>query len=111
MQNPFEVIDNRLSGIEELLIEIKHGTYYATPTERERKDPTFKTLSLDEFCQETDMPKNTFYQKAAKGEIPGAFKAGRRWRVDFNEYLQACKAKAPKSEKAISDKVDNYLSE
>ena len=108
MTNPFEIIDQRLSGIERQLAKIEIDFL----KESDPKTGTLsKTLSLEEFCKETDMPKNTFYQKAAKGEIPGAFKAGRRWRVDFNEYLQACKAKAPKSKQAISDKVDNYLSE
>jgi excisionase family DNA binding protein len=41
MSNPFEVLENRLSNIENLLLDIKH-----TPKETENKLHSVKSLSL-----------------------------------------------------------------
>lgn len=75
--NPFEVIDARLSLIEQLLIEIKHRPPCESIGTTEQK----QVLSLAEFCQYTGIGKQTAYRLTSRGEVPHS-KRGKRLYFD-----------------------------
>jgi len=83
MSNPFEVINNRLTNIEELLLSIKHPPKSENPVPSENR----KNVTAEYFCSTLRyMAQNTFYQRAPRGDVPGAFKIGARWFVDVEEF-------------------------
>jgi excisionase family DNA binding protein len=77
MSNPFEVIDKRLSLIETLLLEIKHGEL--KPIEPAPEGDSW--LDLTELCQyHPDKPKQaTVYEWVSKAKIP-FHKSGKKLR-------------------------------
>jgi len=89
MSNPFEVINNRLTNIEELLLSIKHPPKSEDPVpSKNRKNVTSKY-----FCNILGyMALNTFFQRAPRGDVPGAFKIGSRWFIDVEEFEAKSKA-------------------
>jgi len=88
MSNPFEIINNRLNNIEELLLDIKHQ-----PKEVTSLHPR-KNVTPEFFCTNHQyMALNTFYQRAPKGKVPGAFKIGNRWFIDLEEFEASSKQK------------------
>lgn len=50
-------------------------------------------LRVDEFIQLGIYSASSFYRKAPKGEIPGAFKIGKKWFIDMQEFKEAHKPK------------------
>jgi hypothetical protein len=79
MQNPFEVISNRLSNIEALLIDIKHQPPAPAPSATD----TAPVMSSAQVKAMTGWPDGTFYQKVS--EMPeGVVIRGRSKRLMFN---------------------------
>lgn len=69
MNNPFEIIDARLSNIETLLLDIKH-----TPREQnERKD----TGGIEVAIDETGLTSHSIYRLVSERKIPHSKKGGR----------------------------------
>lgn len=69
MNNPFEIIDARLSNIETLLLDIKH-----TPKEQiEKKDTGGIEIAIDE----TGLTSHSIYRLVSERKIPHAKKGGR----------------------------------
>jgi hypothetical protein len=71
MQNPFEIIANRLNNIEALLLDIKHPT--PAPVNNE---PYGDFNWLRATCP--GIPTSTLRIKSAAGDIPGVVKFGKR---------------------------------
>lgn len=69
MNNPFLTIDERLSNIEGLLLDIKHSKVH------EPNDNVRTLLSVGELAEKLNISKPTLYTKHSKGEIPTGFKA------------------------------------
>lgn len=44
-----------------------------------------------QFIQLGIYSERSFYRKAPKGEIAGAFKIGKKWFIDIEEFKNACK--------------------
>ena len=63
MNNPFEVIDQRLSNIENLLLDIKHPERPPEPTDR---------CQLKEACEITGLSKAAIYKLTHDKGIPHA---------------------------------------
>lgn len=69
MNNPFEIIDARLSNIETLLLDIKH-----TPREQsEKKD----TGGIEVATDETGLTSHSIYRLVSERKIPHSKKGGR----------------------------------
>jgi len=86
MNNPFEVIDARLSNIEDLLLDLKHN-----PKVRGEQPEQRKNLSLDEGCaflkeNGYNVSKSYLYKKTMNNSIP-VRRFGHRIIFDRNELL------------------------
>lgn len=87
MQNPFELIAERLTNIESLLIDLKHSpsSYPSVPP------ATDKPLTVEEAAKFLDLEPGTIYVKVHKGELPHSKKSGRLYfdREELKEYLKS----------------------
>src|SRR5690554_1057004 len=71
MNNPFKEIDLRLSSIETLLLDLKHGgDIHAKPSQE-------YFLTIDETAEFLHIKKQTLYAYVSKGLIPFRKRAGR----------------------------------
>ncbi len=69
MNNPFDVIEARLSNIESLLLDIKH-----TPKDHsEKKD----TGGIEVATEETGLTSHSIYRLVSERKIPHSKKGGR----------------------------------
>lgn len=108
--NPFSAIDERLSNIENLLLDFKNSSKQFTPTE-----PTERWFNLDELCNYLpDKPaKQTIYGKVSNNEIPH-YKDAKKLRflkseIDF--YLkQGRKKTSIEIQAEIEANTDAFLS-
>lgn len=81
MDNPFAIIDARLSVIEELLIDIKHARP-APDADDHRPPASGKVLGIEQLCQYVPtLKRSTVYKLTAAGEIPHS-KRGKRLYFD-----------------------------
>lgn len=71
MQNPFEIIASRLSNIEELLLDIKHGSLSPPPQPTDGK----LYLSAKEAAEFMGIRLQTLYQNI--GRVPHVKKHGK----------------------------------
>jgi excisionase family DNA binding protein len=62
MTNPFEVIEARLSNIENLLLDIKHPT--------KAPEPLPDRITLQDACELTGQSKGQLYKMTMLGTIP-----------------------------------------
>ncbi len=86
MQNPFEAIEIRLSGIEKEIKKLNHSTPAETTTEEDEK---FDAQQAAEFLNIT-LP--TLYAKNCKGELPSCKAPGSKrlffFKSDLITYLK-----------------------
>jgi len=64
----------------------------------QKSDDNQRFLTAQKFCRRTDTALQSFYNKAPKGEVPGATKFGRKWFVDmdiFEKHLRDNAVPAP----------------
>ncbi|WP_461075014.1 hypothetical protein [Spirosoma flavus] len=81
MNNPFEILERRLTNIENLLLDLKH-TPLTPPTTHTDTFGDFKWLTTT--C--AGVPASTLRLKSASGEIP-SIKLGKRVLYDKNLVL------------------------
>lgn len=67
MNNPFDVIDARLSNIETLLLDIKHGS---TTTGKLNKESVPDIYGVDTCKEVTGLAKPTIYRNTSKNLMP-----------------------------------------
>ena len=72
MNNPFEILDARLSNIENLLLDIKHAPK-ETPTQSEYD----RIDKIDEACKITGFSKSKIYKLTSQKEIPFKLRGNR----------------------------------
>ncbi|MGD9493574.1 MAG: helix-turn-helix domain-containing protein [Bacteroidales bacterium] len=85
MNNPFEIISNRLSNIESLLLDIKHAPQAADTALQD------ELLTIEQAAAFLSLSVPTLYTKTSTGQIP-FMKRGKRLyfsRVELMEYLKA----------------------
>lgn len=73
--NPFEVIDARLSLIEQLLIEIKHGE--KTSACDCAGETLGRILNMEQAAEFVGLTKQTLYRKTSANEISHSKQSGR----------------------------------
>ncbi|MCK9613287.1 MAG: helix-turn-helix domain-containing protein [Bacteroidales bacterium] len=85
MNNPFEIIEARLSNIENLLLDLKQNDNKS----QEAPDPD-KPLTIRQAADLLGLAIPTLYSKVSRGEIP-CWKSGKRLlfsREKLTEYMQ-----------------------
>jgi len=102
MNNPFEVIDARLSNIENLILDIKHQPKEVEQTETEQ------LLNVQEAAQFLNLTVPTMYSKVSKNEIP-FMKRSKRLYFSSTELMEYIKEGRKKSNAEIEAEAENYL--
>jgi excisionase family DNA binding protein len=103
MNNPFEVIEARLSSIENLILDLKHK-----PTKVEPTDQPEQLLTIQEAAQFLNLTVPTMYSKVSKGELP-VMKRGKRLYFSRTELLEYIKGGRKKSNAEIEQEAKAYL--
>ena len=103
MNNPFEVIEARLSSIENLILDLKHQ-----PTKVEPTDQPEQLLTIQEAAEFLSLTVPTMYSKVSKGELPVMKRSKRLYfsRIELLEYL---KDGRKKSNAEIEQEAKAYL--
>lgn len=104
MNNPFEVIEARLSSIENLILDLKHQPTKVEPTEQ-----TERLLNIQEAAEFLSLTVPTMYSKVSKGELP-VMKQGKRLYFSRTELMEYVKAGRKKSNAEIEAEAEAYLS-
>jgi excisionase family DNA binding protein len=103
MNNPFEVIEARLSSIENLLLDLKHNP----KTVETNKDPE-RFLSIQEASELLNLSVPTVYSKVSKGELP-FMKRSKRLYFSRTELLEYLKDGRNKSNSEIEQEAETHL--
>jgi len=104
MNNPFEVIETRLSNIENLILDIKHQ-----PVNTELIKQPEQLLTIQEAAEFLTLSVPTMYSKVSKNEIP-FMKQGKRLYFSRIELLEYVKQGRSKSNAEIEQEAEMYLS-
>lgn len=104
MNNPFEVIEARLSSIENLILDLKHKPKSVEPT-REAEE----LLTVQEAAEFLHLSVPTIYSKVSKGELP-VMKRSKRLYFSRTELLDYLKDGRKKSNAEIEQEANAYLS-
>jgi len=103
MNNPFELIEARLSSIENLILDLKQPTK-AEPTEQPEQ-----LLTVQEAAEFLNLTVPTIYSKVSKGELP-VMKRSKRLYFSSTELLEYLKEGRKKSNAEIEKEAEAYLS-
>ena len=103
MNNPFEVIEARLSSIENLILDLKQ------PQEVEPTEPPEQLLTVQEAAQFLNLTVPTIYSKVSKGELP-VMKRSKRLYFSSTELMEYLKEGRKKSNAEIEQEAEAYLS-
>jgi excisionase family DNA binding protein len=103
MNNPFEVIEARLSSIENLILDLKQ------PTKVEPTEQPEQLLTVQEAAQFLSLAVPTIYSKVSKGELP-VMKRSKRLYFSSTELMEYLKEGRKKSNAEIEQEAKAYLS-
>ena len=104
MTNPFEAIDARLSNIESLLIDIKHGGKSLAA----QTMPTHgRVMTLPELVAYSGMAASTIYKLTSSGDLPHS-KRGKKLYFD-REAIDAWLLERPAHTKSDTEKAVNQF--
>ena len=102
MNNPFEVIETRLSSIENLILGLKQ------PTKVEPTEQPEQLLTVQEAAQFLNLTVPTIYSKVSKGELP-VMKRSKRLYFSSTELMDYLKEGRKKSNSEIEKEAADYL--
>jgi len=104
LSNPFEVIEARLSSIENLILDLKHKK-----TEQDKTSSlTEKLLSVKEAAQFLKLTVPTIYSKCSRNELP-YMKRSKRLYFNTDELMSYLKEGRKKPISEIEAEVEQYL--
>jgi excisionase family DNA binding protein len=103
MNNPFEVIEARLSNIETLLLDIKHAR-----KEQGEQPEADQLLTIQEAAEFLKLTVPTIYSKVSKGELP-VMKRSKRLYFSRTELLDYLKAGRKKTTSEIAAEAEQYV--
>lgn len=103
MNNPFEVIEARLSSIENLILDLKQ------PTKVEPTEQPEQLLTVQEAAQFLTLTVPTIYSKVSKGELP-VMKRSKRLYFSSTELMEYLREGRKKSNAEIAQEAEAYLS-
>lgn len=104
MSNPFEVLETRLSNIENLLLDLKHK-----PEKAEPKPEPEQLLTIQQASEFLSLSVPTIYSKVSKDELP-YMKRSKRLYFSRTELLEYLKEGRKKSTAEIEQEAEAYLS-
>ena len=104
MNNPFEVIEARLSSIENLILDLKQPTKVEPTKQREQ------LLTVQEAAKFLNLTVPTIYSKVSKGELP-VMKRSKRLYFSSTELMEYLKEGRKKSNAEIEQEAEAYLSD
>lgn len=104
MENPFEIIEARLSNIENLILDLKHKT-----NQIESADQPDDLLTIQQAGELLNLTVPTMYSKVSKGELP-VMKRGKRLYFSRAELMDYIKEGRKKSNAEIEAEAEAYLS-
>jgi excisionase family DNA binding protein len=104
MNNPFEVIEARLSNIETLLLDIKHQPAKVETTEQSEQF----NKTVHEAADFLHLTIPTIYSKVSKGELP-YMKRGKRLYFSITELMEYIKEGRKKSNAEIEQEAEVFL--
>jgi len=104
MNNPFDVIDARLSSIENLILDLKHKPIQVEPSQHREQ-----LLTIDEVAELLHLSKPTVYSKHSKGELPGVCKQGKRLYFERDVIVNWIKSGRKLSNAEIEAEAETYL--
>lgn len=104
MTNPFEVIENRLTSIENLLLDLKQK-----PIEVGIQNEAEKLLNIQEAAEFLNLTVPTMYSKVSKNEIP-FMKRSKRLYFSSVQLMEYIKEGRKKSNAEIEAEAEAYLS-
>ena len=101
--NPFEVIEARLSSIENLILDLKHQPKQVEPTEH-----SDKLLTIQQAAEFLNLAVPTLYSKVSKGELPVMKRSKRLYfsRIQLMDYIKEGRKKTLAE---IASEADQYL--
>jgi excisionase family DNA binding protein len=103
MNNPFEVIEARLSSIENLILDLKHQ-----PKQVETTEHPDQLLTIQQAAEFLNLTVPTIYSKVSKRELPVMKRSKRLYfsRIQLMEYV---KEGRKKSNAEIEQESNQYL--
>ena len=101
MNNPFEVIEERLSSIENLILDLKN--------QPDKVDDFDQLLTIQETADFLSLSVPTIYSKVSKGEIP-VMKRSKRLYFSRSELVGYLKQGRGKTNYEIEDEAEKNLS-
>lgn len=102
MNNPFEIIEARLSTIESLILDLKHSGGTQLPNQEDQ------LLTVDGAAEFLDCTKPTIYQKTSKGELP-FMKRGKKLYFMKRDLIDYLKAGRNKTNAEIAASPEDYM--
>jgi excisionase family DNA binding protein len=104
MTNPFEVIENRLTSIENLLLDLKQK-----PIDVGKQNEAEKLLTIQEAAEFLSLTVPTIYSKVSKNQLP-FMKRGKRLYFSSVQLIEYIKDGRKKSNAEIEAEAEAYLS-
>jgi len=105
MNNPFDLIDARLSNIETLLLDIKHG-----PIKQNTQPEADQLLTIQQASEHVRLTVPTLYGYVHRSEIP-VCKRGNRLYFSKQELTAWIKKGRKKTLSELSSEADHYLAQ
>jgi excisionase family DNA binding protein len=102
MNNPFEVLEERLSNIENLILNLKQSQ------DTESKVQTEQLLTAQEAAKFLNLSLATIYSKVSRNELP-VMKRSKRLYFSSTELLIYLKAGRKKSNSEIEAEAEAFL--
>jgi excisionase family DNA binding protein len=103
MKNPFEVIEARLSSIENLILDLKHQ-----PKPVEDATNAEQLFTIDQAAKFLNLTKPTLYSKVSRAELP-YMKQGKRLYFSRTELMDYLKQGRRKTNDEIAAEAHTYL--
>lgn len=107
MNNPFDVIDARLSSIENLILDLKH--LLINKQEQPPTQDREQLLTIDEVAGILHLSKPTVYSKVSKNELPGVCKQGKRLYFERDVIVNWIKSGRKLSNAEIEAEAESYV--
>lgn len=106
MENPFKLIESRLSLIENLILDLKNEPVEVKSISKCNDE----LLSVQGAAKFLNLTVSTIYSKVSRGELPGVCKRGKRLYFSYSELMNYVKEGRLKSNLDLEKEAESYLS-
>jgi len=109
-ENPKVVYEISEANLESLAATLINKAKKLLVVDRPQKS-SGRVVSLDKLLEKHSwLARQTFYEKAGKGLIPGASKPGKIWVIDLDAFEQWVRDSVPKSQEKILEEAIDHVS-